>query len=147
MEQNIFLIAYAVMNWFSVTCMWKMEKEIATHSSILAWRIPWMKEPGFPGSSEVKASARNAGDQGSIPGLGRLPWRRKWQPTPLFLPGESHGRRSLVGYSPQSRKEWDMTEWLHFHFLVFLPGESQGQRSLVGCRIWGPTELDTTESI
>ena len=42
------------------------------------------------------------------------PWRRKWQPTPVFLPGESHGRRSLVGYSPQGGKESDTTEWLHF---------------------------------
>ena len=40
----------------------------------------------------------------------------KWQPTPVFLPGESHGRRSLVGYSPQGRKKSDMTERLHFHF-------------------------------
>ena len=38
------------------------------------------------------------------------PWRRKWQPTPVLLPGESHGRRSLVGYSPQGRKESDTTE-------------------------------------
>ena len=38
------------------------------------------------------------------------PWRREWQPTPVFLPGESHGQRSLVGYSPWGRKEWDMTE-------------------------------------
>ena len=42
------------------------------------------------------------------------PWTRKWQPTPVFLPGESHGRRSLVGYSPRGRKELDMTEQLHF---------------------------------
>ena len=45
-----------------------------------------------------------------------LKWRRKWQPTPVFLPGESHGQWSLAGYSPWSRKESDMTEWLHFHF-------------------------------
>ena len=43
----------------------------------------------------------------------KISWRRKWQPTPVFLPGESHGRRSLVGYSPWGRKELDMTEWLH----------------------------------
>ena len=43
-------------------------------------------------------------------------WRRKWQLTPVFLPGESHGQRSLVGYSPRGRKESDMTEQLHFHF-------------------------------
>ena len=45
-----------------------------------------------------------------------FPWRRKWQPTPVFLPGESHGRRSLVGYSPWGRKELDTTERLHFTF-------------------------------
>ena len=65
---------------------------------------------GFPGGSEAKESACNAGDPGLIPGLGRFPWRRKWQPTPVFLPGESHGQRSLVGYSPRGRKELDRTE-------------------------------------
>ena len=50
-----------------------------------------------------------------VPSLGREdPWRRKWQPTPVFLPGESHGWRSLVGYSPRGRKELDTTERLHF---------------------------------
>ena len=48
--------------------------------------------------------------------IGKIPWRRQWQPIPVFLPGESHGARSLVGYSPQGRKELDTTEWLHFHF-------------------------------
>ena len=43
-------------------------------------------------------------------------WRRKWQPTPVFLPGKSHGRRSLVGYSPWGHKESDTTQQLHFHF-------------------------------
>ena len=40
----------------------------------------------------------------------KIPWRRKWQPTPAFLPGESHGQRSLAGYSPWGRKELGMTE-------------------------------------
>ena len=71
---------------------------------------------GFPGGSEVKASACTAGDLGSIPGVGNIPWRRQWQPTPVFLPGESHGQRSLVGYSPRGCKELDTTEQLHFHF-------------------------------
>ena len=44
-------------------------------------------------------------------------WRRQWQPTPVLLPGESHGQRSLVGYSSQDPKELDTTERLHFHFL------------------------------
>ena len=46
---------------------------------------------------------------------GKIPWRRKWKPTPVFLPGESHGQRSLAGYSPQDHKESDMTERLTFH--------------------------------
>ena len=69
---------------------------------------------GFPGGSDCKASGCNA-DLGSIPGLGR-PRRRTRQPTPVFLPRESHGWKSLVGYSPWGHKELDMTEWLHFHF-------------------------------
>ena len=54
------------------------------------------------------------------PWVGKIPWRRKWQPTPVVLPGESHGQRSLVGYSPWGRKEWDTTERLHFHFHMVL---------------------------
>ena len=46
------------------------------------------------------------------PGVRKLPWRRAWQPTPVSLPGESHGQRSLEGYSPRCHKEWDMTERL-----------------------------------
>ena len=44
------------------------------------------------------------------PWVGKIPWRRKWQPTPVFLPGESHGQRSLVGFSPRGHKESDTTE-------------------------------------
>ena len=44
-----------------------------------------------------------------------IPWRRKWQPTPVFLPGESHGQRSLEGYGPWGRKEPDTAEWLTHH--------------------------------
>ena len=44
------------------------------------------------------------------PWVGKIPWRRKWQPTPVFLPGESHGQRSLAGYSPWGCKESDTTE-------------------------------------
>ena len=48
--------------------------------------------------------------------IGKIPWRRKWQPTPVLLPGKSHAWRSLVGYSPWGCKELDTTERLHFHF-------------------------------
>ena len=57
---------------------------------------------------------------GFDPWVGKIPWRRKWQPTPVLLPGESHGGRSRVGYSPWGRKELDMTEWLHFHRSIVL---------------------------
>ena len=53
----------------------------------------------FPYSSVGKESAYNAGDPGSFLG-GKMRWRRKWQPTPVFLPGESHGQRRLADYSP-----------------------------------------------
>ena len=48
------------------------------------------------------------------PWIRNIPWRRKWQPTPVFLPGKAHWQRSLVGYSPWGRKESDVTERLHF---------------------------------
>ena len=68
---------------------------------------------GFPGGSVSKQStsnARDAGDTGSIPWVGKVPWRRAWQSTPVCLPGESHGRRSLADSCPLSQKELDMTE-------------------------------------
>ena len=54
---------------------------------------------GFPGGSEVNVCLQ-CGRPGFDPWIGKIPWRRKWQRTPVFLPGESHGQRSLVGYSP-----------------------------------------------
>ena len=52
--------------------------------------------------------------------------RRQWQPTPVLLPGKSHGQRSLVGYSPWSCDEWHTTERLHFHFSLSCIGEGNG---------------------
>jgi len=57
----------------------------------------------------VKNLPVNAGDRFN-PWVGNIHWRRAWQPTPVFLPGEIYGQRSLVGYSPWGRKESDMTE-------------------------------------
>ena len=70
----------------------------------------------FSSSSDGKESACNAGDPGFGPWVRRIPWRRKWQSTPVFLPGEFHGQRSLVGYSLWCCKESDMTGRLtHMH--------------------------------
>ena len=81
-------------------------------------REPWESQPRpfrkreeieAPHSSVGKTSACKAGDLGSIHGSGRFPRRRKWQPTPVFLPGESHGQRSLAGYSSWGHRSrtWD----------------------------------------
>ena len=64
---------------------------------------------GFPSGKE---SACNGRHTGSIPGFGKVPWRKKWLPTPVILPGKSRGQSSLVGYSPWDHKESDMPEWL-----------------------------------
>ena len=84
---------------------------MAPHSTTLAWKIPWTEEPGglqSMGSLESDTTER-LDFHFSLSTF--MHWRRKWQPTP-----------------------------------VFLPGESQGRGSLVGCRLWGRTELDTTEA-
>ena len=54
------------------------------------------------------------------PWVRRIPWRRKWQPIPVFLPGKFHGQRSLAGYSPWGYKESDTTEQLHMHTNLFV---------------------------
>ena len=67
---------------------------------------------GFPGGSDGKDSACNVRRPGFDPWVGKITWRRKWQPTPVLLPGEFYGQRSLAGYSPWSCKESDTMEWL-----------------------------------
>ena len=65
---------------------------------------------GFPGGSDSKESAGSAGDiRDAGSWVRKIPWRGKWQPTPVFLLGKSHGQRSLVGYSPWGLKESDTT--------------------------------------
>ena len=54
------------------------------------------------------------------PWVGKIPWGREWLPTPVFLPGEFHGQRSLAGYSSWDHKELDMTEWLTLSFSLHL---------------------------
>ena len=121
-----------------------LEKGMATHSSILAWRNPmnrgarwatvygiakirkrlvtitftfffhlvlgyWYRV-GLPRWLSGKESACWHKRCGFYPWVEKIPWRRKWQPNPVFLPGKSHGQRSLAGYSPWDCKESDMTE-------------------------------------
>ena len=64
---------------------------------------------------------------------GELPWRRQWHPTPVLLPGKSHGWRSLVGCSPWGRYESDTTERLHFHCSLSCIGEGNGNPLQCSC--------------
>ena len=66
----------------------------------------------FPGGSDGKESTCNAGDSGSIPWVRMIPWSKEMETTPVFLPEEFHGWRSLEGFSPWGRKELDRTERL-----------------------------------
>ena len=78
---------------------------------------------GFAGATVERNPPDNAGDPrdiGQIPGSGTVPWRRKWQPTPVFLLGKFHGQRNLAGYSPWSHKESDRTELLSMHACFFI---------------------------
>ena len=80
---------------------------------------------GFSGGSDGKGSAYNAGDLALIPGsdpwIRKIPWRRKWHPTPVILPGEFHGQTSLADYSPWGCKELDMIEQLTLSLLPSYP--------------------------
>ena len=94
---------------------------MAPHSSTLAWKVPWTEEPGglqSMGSRRVRHDWVT-----SLSLLTFMHWRRKWQPTPIFLPGESQGRRSLVGCRLWGRTESDTTERLHFRFSLSCIGE------------------------
>ena len=108
-----------------------LEKEMATHSSILAWRISWTEEPG---GLQSLGSLRVRHDRATSLSLFIvMHWRRKWQPTPVFLPGESQGQGSLVGCSPWGCWESDTTERLHFHFSLSCIGEGNGNPLQYSC--------------
>ena len=72
---------------------------------------------GFPGFSVVMNLTASAGNAGLIPGSGRSPWGGNGKLIPVFLPGKSHGQRSLAGYSPKGRKRvgHDWSDWAHTH--------------------------------
>ena len=108
-----------------------MEKAMAPHSSTLAWKIPWMEEPGRLQSMGSRRVGRDWATSHSL--FTFMLWRRKWQPTPVFLSGESQGRESLAGCHPWGRRESDMTERLHFHFSLSCIGEGNGNPLQCSC--------------
>ena len=111
-----------------------LKKEMATHSSILAWKIPWVEEPGRLQSIASQSVGHDwatntllcywlGGKESACqyrkcrfsPWFGKSPWRGKWKPTLVFLPGKFHGQRSLAGYSLWGHKESDVTKHTCFY--------------------------------
>ena len=92
------------------------ERKTSSQSSGFSSSHVWMCEH-FPGGSDGKSVSLQCGRPRFHSWVGKMSWRRKWQPTPVFLPGKSHGRRSLVTVhrlQSMGRKELDTTERLHF---------------------------------
>ena len=82
---------------------------MATHSSTLAWKIPWTEDPGGLQSMGLRRGGHEFTFNFTFT-FTFIHWRRKWQPAPVFLSGESQGRRSLVGCRLWGRIELDMSE-------------------------------------
>ena len=80
----------------------------------LIWSFLYLAGDGLPWWLRGLSVCPQCGRPGFDPWIGKIPWRRKWQPTSVFLPGESQGQRSLVGYSPWVHKELDTTERLNW---------------------------------
>ena len=132
-----------------------LEKEMAIHSSTIAWKIPWTEEPGRVQSTRSQSRTRlsdftyllrNLWEKTMAPHASTLAWKIPWMKEP--------GRLQFMG---SLRVGHDWVTWLsRFTFMhwrrqwqptpVFLPAESQGRWSQVGCRLWGRTESDTTEA-
>ena len=103
-----FFTSWATSKSHLVLLFIKAEKAMAPHSSTLAWKIPWMEEPGRLQSIGSRRVGHDWATSLSL--FTFMHWRRKWQPTPVFLPGESQGRGSLVGYRLWGHTESDTTE-------------------------------------
>ena len=105
-QTNIITILTNLLNTNAYAYL--MEKAMAPHSSTLAWKIPWVEEPGGLQSMGLLRVGHDRVSSLSL--FTFMYWRRKWQPTPLFLPGESQGQGSLVGCRLWGYTESDTTE-------------------------------------
>ena len=90
-----------------LTVLYKCQLSLSNYC--LCWVLPILGFPGGTSGKEPVCQCRRQKRFGFNPRVRKIAWRRTRQPTPVFLPGESHGQRSLVGYSPQRHKELDKT--------------------------------------
>ena len=97
---------------------------------------------GIPGHTSGKESAyqcrRHRRSPCIDPWVGKIPWRRKWQPIPVFLPGKIHGQKSLMGYSPWGHKDLDMTEYITS---LIMNLEKNSENRYVGKCEWADNEF------
>ena len=111
-QDLFFFILLLMYSWCTLSYKCQVynivEKAMAPHSSTLAWKIPWTEEPGGLQSMGSRRVGHNWAPFLSL--FTFMHWRRKWQPTPVFLPGESQGRGSLVGCHLWDHTESDTTE-------------------------------------
>ena len=112
------------------------------NSSILAWiepRSPALQADSLPAEPQGKPKNTGVGRLSLLQWIFPIQelnwglWRRQWHPTPVLLPGKSHGRRSLVGCSPWGLEELDTTERLHFDFSFSCVGEGNGNPLQCSC--------------
>ena len=104
----IYVCMYLCVFVFRCVYICISEKAIAPHSSTLAWKIPWMEKPGRLWSTGSLRVRHNWVTSLSL--FSFMHWKRKWQPAPVFLPGESQGRGSLVDWRLWGLTEFDTTE-------------------------------------
>ena len=109
--ETMMIFSYSTARYRSTICIvleLNTEKAMTPHSSTLAWKFPWMEEPGrLQSMGSLRVGPYWAT---SLSLFTFMHWRRKWQPTPVCLPGESQGQRSLVGCRLWGRTESDTTE-------------------------------------
>ena len=95
------------------------------HCSVLVLGLPW-----WLSGKESTCQCRGRWRRGFNPWVGKIPWSRKWQPIPFFLPGKLHGQRSLESYSPWGHEELDITERAHTYIKLFFHCKSSSFKFL-----------------
>ena len=110
-----------------LTIIWELSPSthISRFISLVSLPLPWWLKP-----YSICLQCRRPGFNSWVR---KISWRRKWHPTPVAVPGKSHGRRSLVGYSPWGHKESDTTERLHFPFSLSCIGKGNGNPLQCSC--------------
>ena len=119
---SVYCVSCYIVGWLSQP----QAESVQNQQKHSPWRPELFRELqpfrglGFPGGSDGKSTCLQWRRHRFNPWVRKIPWTRKWQPTPVLLPGKFHGWRNLVGYSPWGHKEPDTTELLHFCFSAYI---------------------------